>query len=235
MIQKFSLALCLSWLGGLAVAPVSMAVPLSEATVTSVFATAWLTGDLIVSPATLPAFTTAVGTPSARQTILINGTGLTGDVTVSASTGFEIAWLENGPYGSTQTLTQSGGTVTNIPLHVRLTGNSLGSFTGAITVANSGSASKSVAVSGTVTAAPTPNPVPVLSNISPSSGGSGPPVIVNLSGSDFVPGATVTSRWRNCHQYYLYIADSVAGASTASVSRYSLSGQGNSKEPAPRW
>lgn len=151
-----------------------------------------MNGDLIVSPATLPAFTTAAGTPSAFQTVLINGTGLTGNITVSAPAGFEVAWLRDGPYSSTQTLTQSGGTVTNVPLHVRLSGSSLGSFTGAVTVANTGSELKSVTVSGTVTAAPTPNPVPVLSSISPSSGGEGPPVLITLSGSSFVPGATVT-------------------------------------------
>ncbi|UYZ61539.1 IPT/TIG domain-containing protein [Hymenobacter weizhouensis] len=192
MIQKLLLASCLLWAENVAATSLSAPEPPSAETNRPFSTTAWLAGDLVVSPATLPAFTTAAGTPSAYQTILINGTGLTGDVTVTASAGFEIAWLENGPYGSSQVLTQLGGTVTNVPLYVRLAGNTLGSFTGTVTVANTGSASRTVAVSGTVTAAPTPNPVPVLTSISPSSGGHGPPIVMDLNGSGFVPGATVS-------------------------------------------
>ena len=150
------------------------------------------TPGIIVSPSTLPAFTTAVGSASATQAVTVNGTDLSGNVTATASAGFEIAWNPGGNFSSSQTLTQSAGTVTNIPLYIRMTGAALGSVSGTVTLASSGAPSQSVVVSGTVTAAPTPNPAATVTSISPNSGGAGPPILVNFYGTDFVPGASVS-------------------------------------------
>jgi hypothetical protein len=152
----------------------------------------WSTNALSISPTSLSGFTTALGSFSAYQTILISGTGLSGNVTVTVPTGFEASWIATGSYTSTLTLTQSGGVVTNVPLHVRLTGTNLGTYSGNVTIATSGNSTENVSVSGTVTAAPTPNPIPVLTSMSPTSGGNSAPLLLDLHGSDFVPGVTVS-------------------------------------------
>lgn len=149
----------------------------------------WSTHDLVVSPTTLSGFTTAAGTPSASQSVLINGTSLSGNVTVTAPAGFEVAWQPGGPYAATQTLTQTGGLVTNVPLHVRLIGTALGSYSGNVTIANAGSPTQSVAVSGTVTTAPTPNSSPLLNQVTPAVANGSTTVTLTFYGSNFVPGA----------------------------------------------
>lgn len=147
---------------------------------------------IIASPSTLPASMTAVGSVSATQAVTVSGTNLTGNVTATASAGFEVAWNPGGNFSSSQTLTQSAGTVTNMPLYIRMTGAALGSISGTVMLASSGAPSQSVAVSGTVTAAPTPNPAATVTSISPNSGSAGAPVLVNFYGTDFVPGATAS-------------------------------------------
>ncbi|MCI1189458.1 T9SS type A sorting domain-containing protein [Hymenobacter sp. DH14] len=146
---------------------------------------------LTALPASLGGFTTAVGTPSAQQSVLVNGSGLTGNVTATAPAGFEVSWTSGFSFGSSIVLTQAGGRFVNIPLYVRLTGAVLGPVSGNISISSPGVATQNVAVSGTVTAAPTPNPASVLNSIAPTSGLGGTQVVVNFYGSGFVPGATV--------------------------------------------
>lgn len=93
------------------------------------------TPGIIVSPSALPGFTTAVGSASAIQAVTVHGTDLSGNVIATASAGFEVAWNPGGNFSSSQTLTQSAGTVTNIPLYIRMTGTVLGSVSGTVTLA----------------------------------------------------------------------------------------------------
>lgn len=147
---------------------------------------------LTVLPATLAGFTTAVGTPSAEQNTLLNGSGLTGTVTATAPAGFEVSWMPGTSFGGSVVLTQSGGVATNVPLYVRLTGAVLGSISGTIGIASPGAATQTVAVSGTVTAAPMPNPVCSLTRVDPTSGPGGTVQTISLHGRNFVPGATAS-------------------------------------------
>ncbi|RYU81556.1 T9SS type A sorting domain-containing protein [Hymenobacter persicinus] len=147
---------------------------------------------LTVSPSSLGGFTTAVGTPSAQQSALVNGTGLTGNVTATAPAGYEVSWISGSSFGPSITLTQAGGLVTNVPLYIRLVGAALGPLSGTVTVSSPGATTQNVAVSGTVTAAATPNPPCVLTSISPTSGIGGRPLLMTFYGTGFVPGATVS-------------------------------------------
>ena len=146
---------------------------------------------LTASPGSLSGFSTAVGTPSAQQTVLVSGSSLTGNVTATAPAGFEISWTSGFSFGTSVVLTQAGGLVTNVPLYVRLTGTALGPVSGTISMASVGTMTVSVAVSGTVTSGPTANPQAVLTSISPTSGTGGTQVLITFNGSNFVPGAFV--------------------------------------------
>lgn len=114
-----------------------------------------------VSTNSLAAFTTTTGTPSATRTYTVGGGNLTADIVVTAPAGYEVSLASTSGFGSSLTLTQTGGTVTNTPIYVRLSGAAAGSPSGNVTNV-SGSASQNVAVTGTVTA-PT---VPALANYS---------------------------------------------------------------------
>ncbi|MBD2715880.1 IPT/TIG domain-containing protein [Microvirga sp. STR05] len=145
-----------------------------------------------LSSSSLAGFTTAVGTPSAQQLVQVSGSGLTGNVTATAPTGFEISWTSGNSFATSITLTQSSGIFTNVPLYVRLTGAALGSVSGNVVVSSTGATNQLLAVTGTVTAAPTPNPASVLTSISPTSGPGGTQMLINFYGTGFVPGATVS-------------------------------------------
>jgi hypothetical protein len=146
---------------------------------------------LTVNPTSLSGFTTAVGAPSAEQAVTVNGSGLTGNVTVTASSGFEVSWTVGANFGSSITLTQAGGLFTNVPLYVRLTGAVLGSVSGAATISSPGATSQTISLSGTVTAAPTPNPPCTTTSFSPTSGLGGNRLLVNFYGQGYIPGVKV--------------------------------------------
>ena len=145
---------------------------------------------LAVTPSSLAAFTTARGTASAQQAVTVNGTDLTSNVTATAPAGFEVSWTSGANFSTSQILTQAGGTVNNVPLYIRMTGATLGSFNGVVTITSPGATAQTVAVSGTVTTAATPNLPARITSISPTSGGAGAPILVHFYGTDFVPGAT---------------------------------------------
>ena len=145
---------------------------------------------LVVTPGSLAAFTTAQGTASAQQAVTVNGTDLTGNVTATAPAGFEVSWTSGANFSASQILTQTGGTVNNVPLYIRMTGATLGSFSGVVTITSPGATAQTIAVSGTVTTAATPNLPARITSISPTSGGAGAPILVHFYGTDFVPGAT---------------------------------------------
>ncbi|OQY91685.1 MAG: hypothetical protein B6D39_06185, partial [Anaerolineae bacterium UTCFX2] len=112
------------------------------------------TPTITTSTASLAAFSTTMGTPSAAQTYTVSGSDLTANISISAPSGFEIS-TNGSTYSSSLSLTQSGGTVPSTTIYARLTGAAVGAFSGNITHTSAGAAAKDVAVSGSVTAAPT--------------------------------------------------------------------------------
>jgi hypothetical protein len=145
---------------------------------------------LVVTPGSLAAFTTALGTASAQQPVTVTGTELSGNVTATAPAGFEVSWTAGANFSVSQILTQTGGSITNVPLYIRMSGAALGSFSGVVTITSPGATAQTVAVSGTVTTAATPNLPARITGISPASGGAGAAILVHFYGTDFVPGAT---------------------------------------------
>ncbi len=108
------------------------------------------------------------GSPSEYQTASISGTNLTGNVTVTAPTDYEIS--KNGSaWSSTLTYTPSAGSLSESVFYVRLNASSTGTKTGNITITSEGATTKTIALTGAVvnlTPLPTPSPAPVLSDAS---------------------------------------------------------------------
>jgi len=111
-----------------------------------------------VNPSTLSGFTYVVDEgPSTHQTFTVSGSTLTADITVTASTNYEIS--EDGTtYTSPITLTQTGGEVSETTLYVRLAaGLSAGDYNNEVVIASStGADDKSVTCNGYVSSPPPP-------------------------------------------------------------------------------
>ena len=116
---------------------------------------------ITVSPATLTGFTYMEGSgPSDEQSFTISGSNLTGNISIAATTNYEISTGTGASFVATNPviLTQSGGTVGNTTIYVRLkAGLTEGDYNSeAITASSTGATSQTVTCSGTVTAIPDP-------------------------------------------------------------------------------
>ncbi len=111
------------------------------------------TPTIAITGSTTP-FSTNQGVASATQNYSVSGSNLTANITLTAPTGFEISTTANSGFGSSLTLTQSGGSVSSTIIYVRLTGGGVGTPRGNIAHTSTGATAQNVAVSGTVTANP---------------------------------------------------------------------------------
>lgn len=108
---------------------------------------------ITLSAAALNAFSAYVGTPSAAQTYTVAGTFLTANISIAAVAGFE--YSTNGTsYSSTLSLTPTSGTVATTTIYVRLTGTTLGDYSGNITHTSTGATQQDKAITGSVVAVP---------------------------------------------------------------------------------
>jgi len=111
--------------------------------------------NITVTPSTLTGFTYMLGSgPSAEQTFTVSGSNLTNDISIAATTNYEISKTSGSGYTTPLTFTQSGGTVASTTVYVRLkSGLSVGTYNSEnITASSTGATNKTVTCSGTVTA-----------------------------------------------------------------------------------
>ncbi|HRV11033.1 MAG TPA: hypothetical protein P5226_06685, partial [Candidatus Cloacimonas sp.] len=106
----------------------------------------------IVVNGTLSPFSTYTDTPSAAQSYTLSGQNLTGNITVTAPTGFALS-----TDGTTYTGNLSLPATFNGTVYVRLTGATAGTFSGNIIHSSLGATNVNLAVEGTVT-----NPSPMI-------------------------------------------------------------------------
>jgi phage gp45-like len=92
------------------------------------------------------AFTTTVGTPSASQSVAVSGTNLTANIDVAALSGYEYSTTDAAPWTTTLSLASSF----NGNVYVRLTGASLGTYTGNVSFTSTGATQVDKVVSGIV-------------------------------------------------------------------------------------
>ncbi len=103
----------------------------------------------ITIASSLSSFSACQGSVSATQNFTASGSGLTSNISINAPAGFEISLSENEGYTDILTLTQSGGTVSNTTVYVRITASAIGNPFGNISLSSSGAATQYLAVSGT--------------------------------------------------------------------------------------
>jgi hypothetical protein len=93
--------------------------------------------------------TVAVGDSSAAQSFTVSGTDLTADLVVTAPAGFEVSSTSGSGFGSSVTLTPSGGTVASTTIYARFMPVAPGHHAGLIACSSTGATTQDVAVSGT--------------------------------------------------------------------------------------
>ena len=105
---------------------------------------------ITTSVASLTAFSTCTGTASTEQSFTVSGTSLTGNVTVTAPSGYQVS-LTSGSGFATSVVIPASGTLSATPVYVRLASTAnAGTPAGNITVATQGATTRNVAVTGTI-------------------------------------------------------------------------------------
>ena len=105
-----------------------------------------------VSASTLSGFSTTAGAASAPQTVTAGGTGLTNDITITVSGPYEISIDGGATYSASPlTLTQTGGTVSNTVVNIRITATAAsGAANGSADFSSAGATTRSVSLTGMV-------------------------------------------------------------------------------------
>jgi len=146
------------------------------------------------STSSIPSFSYMSGSgPSSQAMFTVNAAGLTGSLIITAPTGFEVSLNSGTSFvgGSSITVSQIGGKVSNLNIFVRMKAGLIQSpAAGNISLTSTGAVTKQIALSGTVI------PAPVVLNISKTSlsnfnyiEGSGPSAIQSFT----VSGTGLTS------------------------------------------
>lgn len=140
------------------------------------------------SPATLASetamtgFNQLLGAPSPADSFNVEGHNLTGDITVTAPTNFEVATNLGGPYSSTLTITNTTGTIAPYEIYVRLNGPIINlAQSGNIVISSNGATDRLISLQGqtydyTVTS------VGAVTNTSPNGVGTSVGDFVSLTG-----------------------------------------------------
>ena len=113
-----------------------------------------------LSLSTLSGFATVAGTASSSQSYTVSGANLSNVVTVTAPAGFEVA-PDNANFTASLSLSPNGGSLSNVPIYVRLAAAAtVGNYSASISHTSGGATSQNLSVSGVVSS---PNPVLLLS------------------------------------------------------------------------
>jgi DNA/RNA endonuclease G (NUC1) len=105
---------------------------------------------IIVSTASLTGFAALQGSAGGSKNYTVSGANLTGSITITAPTGYEVS-LDNSTYAGTRILTPVGGTIASTTVYARLSATApVGSNTGSISHTGGSATTQSVEASGTV-------------------------------------------------------------------------------------
>ena len=86
--------------------------------------------------------------PTAAQTYQVSGSGLTGNISVTAPAGFQISLTSGGGFGNSLVLSQTNGSVSPTTIYARYNPTVSGTVTGNIVHTSNGATSRNIAVSG---------------------------------------------------------------------------------------
>lgn len=167
--------------------------------------------SISVTPASLNFGTVRVGDTSAEQSYTVSGSGLSGLITITAPSGYEISTASGSGFSTSLNLSPSAGSVPSTTIYVRFAPAAHGAANGNISHTSPGTSSQNVAVSGTG------DGVPPSVSISPPSQSvtAGGPVSFTVSYTD---AASVT----------LSEDDVIVNSMGTAAATVSVSGSGNS-------
>ncbi len=113
-------------------------------------------------------------TNSSEQTFTVSADNLTANVTVTAPTGFQVSTTSGSGFGSSVSLTRTGGDLVGEPVtvYVRFSPTGTGAASNNITCASTGATTQNVAVAGTGIATPNP-PGTITGNNNPCAAATG--------------------------------------------------------------
>ena len=106
---------------------------------------------ITVTPTSLNTFTTTVGTPSATQTFTVSGANLTANITIAASSNFEVSLSSSTGFAASTSIVPISGTVASTAVYIRYNPSAAGSHSGTISLMSTGVSTQTVIVSGTST------------------------------------------------------------------------------------
>lgn len=116
--------------------------------VASISATATAsTSPTILATASFSNFIQAIGSASAIQKATVSGSNLSGDITVTAPSGYEVS-LNGATWTSSVILSPASGTISSTEVSVRLNAVSAGTYSGNISFAGGGATTKTLSVNG---------------------------------------------------------------------------------------
>ena len=110
--------------------------------------------------------TIIVGAPSVSKSFIVAGFGLTGDLTVTPPTGYEISLSESSGYTSELNFPQVDGRVTSTLIYVRMTGVSVGVFNSNLALTSPNITTKHITLSGNCIVQPTRTNIATIRNYS---------------------------------------------------------------------
>jgi len=110
------------------------------------------TATITVSPSTINFDNVYAGGQSEPALYTVSATGLTGNLSIAAPTGFQVSTTCGSGYASSLALTPSAGTVSSTTIYARFAPGSTGSFSGSIAHSASGATTQNITVNETNTA-----------------------------------------------------------------------------------
>lgn len=106
--------------------------------------------NISVNTTTLPTLLKVLPSVSSQESFTVEGSSLTADITITASTGFEISTSSASGFGQNVSLTPSSGVVASTEIFVRISQATIGNISGNVTISSTNSPNVTVAVSGIV-------------------------------------------------------------------------------------
>lgn len=123
--------------------------------------------NITANPASLAAFSTVVGTPSAFQSFTVSASNLLGNLTITAPAQFEVSTNSASGYTGALNITPTAGSVPNTTIYVRYNPSAAGTHNGNIIISSLGAVDDYVTVTGTSTAPIIPTLTAVPTSLSP--------------------------------------------------------------------
>jgi gliding motility-associated-like protein len=99
-------------------------------------------------------YSTCVATPSATQTLTVSASNLSANLSISAPSGFEISWSPSSGFTNNLSVSPVSNAVSSRTLYVRLTGVTVGSYSGNVLFSSTNAGSIIIPASGSTNAIP---------------------------------------------------------------------------------